>query len=392
MDFLDFIFFIIHINATFELINISHKLLLFKSNLMFLKISASKKNRTIFYICVFIVFPVVYNKLGYRLIWNNLEVWSMGFVWLYLIMSVYLFVSIVYISYVCYCFGKRLENDIVQRNIHLKKLMYYGCAVAPVLLVFIAFTSLWIWDRDEFWDILWMNMIWRISLLTLVMLGIAYLFDKDSAWAIRVYKREIVEVVKEVTVKEEVVKEVIIKHEVIKEIYVETRTQIPTPATHDDGSRLPQKIALNEMYTYLVHVAGIGPLYKDLWMIRFFDIVGVKTQHRQRHVIFSDGSVVLCNHIMRALEEQGLQHWLVKISDNYMINMLLVDFPYYKKGSQLILHTESMIGLQRKMRPEDIYMMLTFGKGISDKKIKVFWENRNSLVHEGWDTWIPIRK
>jgi len=44
------------------------------------------------------------------------------------------------------------------------------------------------------------------------------------------------------------------------------------------------------------------------------------------------------------------------------------------------------------MSAEDITSMLTFGKGISDKNIKALWERRNTLVHDGWDSWIPIRK
>ncbi|NJI71967.1 hypothetical protein HCX49_01990 [Sphingobacterium kitahiroshimense] len=359
---------------------------------MSVKISSNKRNKISLYFLILFVFPVFYNKLGYKLTWNRLVIWSMGFLLLFLIMFVYLLVSLVYISYVRHTFRKNLGGETMQPNILAVKFLYYCCAVVPLLLLFVGFTSIWIWDRPEFWDMLWMNMIWRISILALILLAITYLFDKYSDLAVPIFQKETVEVIREVKVKEEVIREVevIIKEEVVKEIYVEKAPQ--TPFSVSETSILPKKIALTEMYTYLVHVAGVGPLYKDLWMIRFFDIVGIKTQNRQRHVIFSDGSMVLCNDILKILEAAGLRHWLVKISDNYMINTILVDFPYYKKGSQLILHLESMNGLRRKMSAEDIASMLTFGKGISDKNIKALWERRNTLVHDGWDKWIPIRK
>lgn len=361
---------------------------------MSVKIYSLKRNKISLYFLILFVFPVLYNKLGYKLTWNRLDIWSMGFLLLFLIMFVYLLVGLVYISYVRHTFRKNLNGETMQPNILAVTFLYYCCAVVPLLLLFVGFTSIWIWDRPEFWDMLWMNIIWRISILALVLLGIAYLFDKDSDLAVPIFQKETVEVIREVKVKEEVIREVevIIKKEVVREIYVEKAPQTALPITVGEASILPKKIALTEMYTYLVHVAGVGPLYMDLSMIRFFDIVGIKTQNRQRHIIFSDGSMVLCNDILKILEAARLRHWLVKISDNYMINTILVDFPYYKKGSQLILHLESMNGLRRKMSAEDITSMLTFGKGISDKNIKALWERRNTLVHDGWDSWIPIRK
>ncbi|MEN5059084.1 hypothetical protein, partial [Sphingobacterium kitahiroshimense] len=355
---------------------------------MNVKIFSAKGNKISLYFLILFVFPVFYNKLGYKMTWNKLDLWSMGFLLLFLIMFVYLLVGMIYISYVRHAFRKSLERTMKQRNIVAVKFLYYGCAVVPLLLLFISFTSIWIWDRPEFWDMLWMNMIWRISILAMVLLVIAYLFDQYSDLAVPISQKETVEVIREVKVKEEVIREVevIIREEVVKEIYVEKALQTALPATVGDAPILPEKIALSEMYTYLVHVAGVGPLYRDLWMIRFFDIVAIKTQNRQRHAIFSDGSMVLCNDILKILEAAGLRHWLVKISDNYVINTILVDFPYYKKGPQLLLHAESMAGLRRKMSAEEIALMLTFGKGISDKNIKALWERRNTLVHDGWDS------
>lgn len=336
-----------------------------------MKITVTKENKIFLYFLILIICPVAYNKLGYKFAWNNLEILSIGFLLLNFIMFVYLFASVVMICAMRHVFSGVLDSPASYRKYLLGKIGYYSSSIVPSLIVFLVFLSIWIWNRDEFWDMLWMNSIWRISLIALMLSILTYLIEKNKSWALFDFGTQRVEVVKEV----------------IKE--VERIVEIPVLLNEVSG--LPKKIALNEMYTYLVHEAGVGPIISGK-MIRFFDIVAVKTTSGVRHIIFSDGTVERCDHILSMLEELNIKSWMIKISDGYMINMLLVNFPNFKKGRQLQLHTETMQGLLRNMLLADILLMLTMGVSIKDRYIQEFLKSKNSLTHVGWDTWVPYKK
>lgn len=329
-----------------------------------------KRNKIFLYVLILIIVPIVFNKLGYQFSWNSNAIWSTKFFLLSFIVSIYLFTSLIIVGGMRYVFAERLENSMADWSGLTAKMAYYICSVVPSLFVLLVFTSAWIWHREDFWNMLLLFSIYKASIICLVLVWMAYLIKYNTAWALFYPKKNVVEVVKEVLIEK----------------FVEVPVQ-----THD-ASGLPAKIALNEMYTYLVHVAGIGPLFLDMWMVRFFDLVAIKTESKSYHIIFSDGSMVRCDHIMKVLATLDLKHWMVKISDRYMVNMLLVDFPHYKAGRSLLLHNESLEGLARKMAKSDITLMLTMGAGITDRYIKEFWSKRNSLTHVGWDTWVPIRK
>ncbi|WP_400261418.1 hypothetical protein ACFX5U_16055 [Sphingobacterium sp. SG20118] len=368
---------------------------------MNVEIAVTKRNRIFLYFLILLVFPIVYNKLGYKLTWNNLEMLSFGFLMLCLIMSVYLFGCVVMICAMRRVFAGALDAPVSKWKGILGKFGYFVSAIVPSIFVLLAFLSIWIWHREEFWDMLWMNSIWRVSFICLVLVGLSLLIAKNRAWALFFLEKEIVEVIKEVIVEQEVIKEVIVKEEVIKEVIVEREVikevikevekVVEVPVATHDASGLPNKIALNEMYSYLVHVAGVGPKILNK-LIRFFDIVAIRTGSGVRHVIFSDGTVVRCDQILSVFEALNLDGWMVKISDSYMVNMLLVDFPDFKDGKQLKLHMETMEGLLRNMKLADIQLMLVRGAGIKDKYILEFLKTKNSLTHVGWDTWVPFKK
>lgn len=358
---------------------------------MDVKISATKWNKIFLYFLILLVFPIVYNKLGYRFAWNNLEIWSSGFLLLSIIMSVYLLASVVMICAMCRVFAAALDTAVSNRKYLLGKIAYYVSSIVPSMIVLLIFLSIWLWHRVEFWDMLWMNSIWRVSLICLVLSGLTYLIARNRAWALFFLEKEIVEVIKEVIVEQEVIKEVIVKQEVIKEVIKEVEKIVEVSVTTHDESGLPIKIALNEMYPYLVHVAGVGPIIMNK-MIRFFDIVAIRTGSGVRHIILSDGTIERCDQILLILEELNLRGWMVKVSDSYMFNMLLVDFPDYKDGKQLKLHTETIEGLLRNMTQKELLLLLPRGAGIKDRYILEFLKSKNSLTHVGWDTWVPVKK
>lgn len=337
---------------------------------MNLKMTRIERNKIVLYVLILILVPLVFNKLGYQFTWNTQEIWSTKFLLLWTIVSIYLFASLFMISVVRNIFAKYLENPSSNWSGLIGKVGYYISSIVPALFILLVFTAAWIWHRDDFWNMLLLFSIWKASLIGIVLGCVAYLVERNRRWSLFYLKKDVVEVV--------------------KEVFIEKVIEVPVQ-THD-ASGLPKKIALNEMYTYLLHISGVGPLFLDMCMIRFFDLVAIKTKSKVYHVIFSDGTMVRCDHIMNMLATLDLKHWMVKISDSYMINMLLVDFPYYKFGRSLLLHKESIEGLGRKMALADITLMLTMGAGITDRYIKEFWNRRNSLTHVGWDTWVPIRK
>lgn len=150
-------------------------------------------------------------------------------------------------------------------------------------------------------------------------------------------------------------------------------------------------IDLYVLFSYLLNVAGMGPLYND-WHIRFFDIVFIESYSKERYIILSNGERLLCDDIFEELKQRGLDKWMLKISKNYYINMLLVFYPIDPRSKELELQPEVYQGMLEKLRSEKIKKLTEIGPGMKKKKIiKDFLANKNRMDHKGWDDFIPLR-
>ena len=112
---------------------------------------------------------------------------------------------------------------------------------------------------------------------------------------------------------------------------------------------------------------------------------------RTKYLILVDGTVIQCNMIFTILKRLGLMQWMVKISGNYYVNMMLVKYPIVKDNDAMQFQPEVMEKMLTNLKKADILLKLKSGNHVNGKHVKVFLDSRNSLEHKGWDTFIPMK-
>lgn len=155
-------------------------------------------------------------------------------------------------------------------------------------------------------------------------------------------------------------------------------------------ARLDDHIDLYTLFSHLLNSGGMGPRHKGM-AVRFFDMVFIESYSTERYVILSDGERMLCDHIMDELRKRGLDIWMLKISKNYYINMMLVFYPIASRSRKLDLQPEVYEQMLKKLDPERIKKMLEIGPGMKSTLVKDFLANKNRMDHKGWDDFIPVR-
>lgn len=153
-------------------------------------------------------------------------------------------------------------------------------------------------------------------------------------------------------------------------------------------SSLDQSLDLYSLFFYLFKSRGMGPVMQEM-TVRFFDIVLIETYTKAHYLVLSNGEKLQCTDIMKELKKHGLDKWLLRISRNVYINMMLVDYPITNM-KKLMLQREVYVHMQQNMLPGDIDKKLELGGGVTDKRVKDFLKHKNSMDHKGWDTFIPL--
>ncbi|AIM37007.1 hypothetical protein KO02_10105 [Sphingobacterium sp. ML3W] len=324
------------------------------------------RQKQILYFTILFVFPIFFNLMGYDFKWNEIKILSAPFLLLSMAMLFIMLVAVVWISYVRHYFGDSLkEHGNFEKQWRIR-VAYYSAALLPFLVFFTVLLLIWIWRYDRFWDIWKMYAIWRYPQLIVVLGIFSYVLIKNSTWALAILKGP----------------------------STVDRAVAEDKQAHAEEKVLPQvSLQLNELYDHILNVLGatIGPIYRDMIYVRFFDIVGILTRKSGYQLILSDGSMIDCPNILKKIIDLHLGHWMVKISDNYTINMLLVDWPDYSKGLQLIMKEPTLDGLREKLSEAEIEKMFKIGTGIRTREIKNFLEKKEQLTLQGWDTWVPLR-
>ncbi|WP_270089144.1 hypothetical protein [Sphingobacterium sp. SYP-B4668] len=313
-----------------------------------------------------------YNLLGYaQLMFGRVVSPSFWILWLAMIL-VFL-ISTIYISYVYNRLAGRLDarpsNRVVGDGravasigqVAVLRISYLCLAVMPILLVFNMFIYLWVYGRPDALQMFVLNLLYRIPIFAGILVTYALLLPVFKQWSLPIYFGN------------------------------EKQAQVvykATPVLQGPDFAMD----LHVLYYSLLKVAGIGPIWAGTHSVRFFDIVLIETYSKLQYVILTDGSRVQVNGITKVLAKYGLDRWMVKISGNYIINMMLVQYPITKANGELLLQAEVREGMGRNLKAGQLMSMLHHGRGINGKNIAIFLDNKHHVEYEGWDTFITLKK
>lgn len=153
---------------------------------------------------------------------------------------------------------------------------------------------------------------------------------------------------------------------------------------------LDAHIDLYSLFSYLLVSGGMGPKFSGT-AIRFFDIVFIESYSKEQYVILSDGERMFGGDIFDQLKQRGLDPWMLKISKNYYINMMLIFYPIKPRSRKLKLQPEVYENMLTKLSQDKIDKLRGIGPGMKNTIVEDFLANKNRMVHKGWDDFIPLR-
>ncbi len=133
----------------------------------------------------------------------------------------------------------------------------------------------------------------------------------------------------------------------------------------------------------------IGPVRENR-QVRFLDIFAIYGRRGGRFVFLTNGEKVFADKIMQELEDRGLDRWILKISRNYSINMLLVLYTIDTRNKTLKLQPEVYNSLLKNLRPAEIKAICTIGPGMKNTLVEDFLADNETMDYEGWDDFIPL--
>ncbi|MFD2969972.1 hypothetical protein [Sphingobacterium bambusae] len=142
---------------------------------------------------------------------------------------------------------------------------------------------------------------------------------------------------------------------------------------------------------YYILAKNGGTMLKMKGMsVRFFDIVLLYSSAKTRFVILRDGEMLGAESVMTKLRKIGLAPWMLKISANYYVNMLLVQYPTVVQRRCILLQPDVMASMQPKYNIASLRKALRIGRGMNPLLIPDFLASVKALDHKGWNTFIPL--
>ncbi len=151
-----------------------------------------------------------------------------------------------------------------------------------------------------------------------------------------------------------------------------------------DNDSYPQTL-----YYILAKNGGITLQMQDM-SVRFFDIVLLYCTSKARFVILRDGEMLRADSLMLELRKIGVHPWMLKISANYYVNMLLVQYPSVVHRRSIQLQPDVIGSMQPKYSEASLRKALRIGRGMNTSLIPDFLASVKALDHKGWDAFIPL--
>ncbi|TDS12335.1 hypothetical protein [Sphingobacterium paludis] len=160
-----------------------------------------------------------------------------------------------------------------------------------------------------------------------------------------------------------------------------------TDKTH--RSRFDDESYPQNLYYFLIEKGGIQGAMQGA-APRFLDIVFIHSASRWRYVILRDGERLQADAVFNQLKQRGIDKWMLKISANVYVNMLLVIYPLKKNATRLELQPDVVASLLEKHSLADQKKMLRIGRGMPKNIIERFLITVKTMDHNGWNDFIPL--
>ncbi|GEM_PF-3390158 len=151
-----------------------------------------------------------------------------------------------------------------------------------------------------------------------------------------------------------------------------------------DNDSYPQTL-----YYVLAKYGGTQMQMKGM-SVRFFDIVLLYSTKRARFVILRDGEMLRADSVMLELRKIGVHPWMLKISANFYVNMLLVQYPTVVLRRSIQLQPDVVASMVPKYGIASLRKALRIGRGMNALLIPDFLASVKALDHKGWDTFITL--
>ena len=173
------------------------------------------------------------------------------------------------------------------------------------------------------------------------------------------------------------------RHDITQSLPVNLQQVNQTP---DLITTKPIPLDLEVFYVQHIQAVGLKQSFPDL-LVRFIDVVFIRCESKRRFVVLANGEKVLTSDdIIHDLEKRGWGQWMLRISKNYYINMMLVVYPNASNTDSLTLQPVVCQNMQLRLTLTEIDQMCKIGQGIKRKKpVEGFLANKDRLESEGWD-------
>lgn len=278
-----------------------------------------------------------------------------GFWLMTVVMTIVLMLCIVTISslrnYLEKYWRKRLASEeVAVREQRIKPgsgllIVYYLLAVLPLTTLFMIVVSFSILGRPQDEYLLWNNLFYRAPVLMAILFICAHVVLRRRPFAQR-------------------------------------------PAY--ESTAIGGYVDLYNLFPYLYKLAGVDPLWDTDKRVRLFDVVFIQCRSKEYHVILSDGSKHRCNRIIGRLKEAQLDHFFVKLSAGYKVNMLLVSYPVAQPHLRVALQPEVFRNMQKLFPKAALNLMLNSGGRLKGKYVMEFLDGKNSFDYKGWDDFVSL--
>lgn len=143
------------------------------------------------------------------------------------------------------------------------------------------------------------------------------------------------------------------------------------------------------LYYILVQHGGAQLLMRNM-SVRFFDIVFLYSARGARFVILRNGEMLRADRVLERIKKVKMHPWMLKISANYYINMLLVQYPNVAHRRRMQLQPDLMATMPQQYAMDRLQKALLIGRGMSPLLIPRFLASVKALDHKGWDAFIPL--
>ncbi|PTX11847.1 hypothetical protein [Sphingobacterium faecium] len=406
-----------------------------------------------FYYLMFVLLPLLYNKITYNYTWTDSSVFSYRFGSLFLLtMFVIVFITAISLVIQLLFTYEDDKQDIVWKK-GSARVLFYVLPIGLGLCILIAFKYIW-YEGEQMYAILWEHAKSRFLLYLVMMIAFSIWLDTDrkrnllityfqheypptageeqKTYAVDVIDRPIEEqryaqmdtviekfsqVVEDklttvldnklhdrneeqVSLVKKALIEFVTDHQVQQD---KTEQMLGHPPLKEivkeaieewqsERDDLPDEVLLENLYAslYAKSPTKLMPSFNELGAVVLFHIFAIESHTKHAVVILTDGTRIDSPKILETLKNLGLLIWLVKVNKNHYINMMHVCFMDYKNGQFVKIQSQTIQALSTNLTKSEVLKICTLGSKVKNKYIEEFLKSRFELRYRGWNACVPL--